>query len=253
MKTRVLFYSIFLFGIITTLQAKNYIVCIGVGDYPDNDIDLNYTADDARTIHDIYKANGHSELFLAINERATVENVRAAMNAMFSKAGNNDGILFFFSGHGSPNSFLCYDGHLRHDELVEIMSHSKAGTKMVMANACHSGQVSQAQRELRNARKKYNKNTIMFFLSSRGNEYSWGASDGKNSYFTSFLARGLRGAADANKDSIVSAREIYLFVRKGLSKQTYTYNGVIQNDIQHPVMWGKFDNNMPVISWKRNN
>lgn len=226
-------------------------VCAGISDYPDKENYLNFTANDARAICEIYKKNGHAETFLTTDTRATRANVLAALKSIFAKASSQDAIMFFFSGHGSTNSFLCYDGHVMHEEIVGIMEKSHARTKIVMANACHSGKVRQAQKDKQKTQKRLKKEKVMFFLSSRGNELSWGPTNGDNSYFTSFLARGLRGAADANKDSIVSAREIYLFVSKGLSKQTFTVDGETKTGIQHPVMWGNFDHNMPVISWKR--
>ena len=56
-----------------------------------------------------------------------------------------------------------------------------------------------------------------------------------------FLERGLRGGADKNKDRIITARELYDFVHQGVIGAS--------GGRQHPVMWGKFDNNMTIISW----
>ena len=80
----------------------------------------------------------------------------------------------------------------------------------------------------------------MLFLSSRTNETSL-ETPYKNSLFTIFLERGLRGGADTNKDRRISARELYDFVHKGVIE--------VSGNKQHPVMWGKFDNNMTVINW----
>ena len=80
----------------------------------------------------------------------------------------------------------------------------------------------------------------MLFLSSRTNETSQ-ETQYKNSLFTIFLERGLRGGADKNKDRRINAREIFEFVHTGVSKAS--------GGKQHPVMWGKFDNNMTIIKW----
>ena len=80
----------------------------------------------------------------------------------------------------------------------------------------------------------------MLFLSSRTTETSL-ETDYKNSLFTIFLERGLRGGADMNKDRHITAREIYNFVHQGVIKAS--------GNKQHPVMWGKFDNNMTIIKW----
>ena len=80
----------------------------------------------------------------------------------------------------------------------------------------------------------------MFFLSSRTNETSL-ETGYRNSMFTIYLERGLRGGADVNRDRSVSARELYDFVHQGVIEAS--------RDRQHPVMWGKFDNEMTVIKW----
>ena len=56
-----------------------------------------------------------------------------------------------------------------------------------------------------------------------------------------YLQKGLRGNADANRDRTITAKELFDFVSEGVIK--------ISNGKQHPVMWGKFPDNMPVMVW----
>ena len=88
------------------------------------------------------------------------------------------------------------------------------------------------------AAKKAN---VMLFLSSRGNETSLEKPGMKNGFFTTYLVKGLRGGADKNRDRTITAKELF----------NYVHSGVIQlsGNRQHPVMWGKFANNMPVMKW----
>ena len=90
-----------------------------------------------------------------------------------------------------------------------------------------------------------NKNlmTIMcsFFLSSRNNETSIECTDMKNGFFTSCLQNGLRGRADANRDRIITAKELFDYVSKGVKR--------LSGDKQHPVMWGRFSDEMVVMKW----
>lgn len=81
----------------------------------------------------------------------------------------------------------------------------------------------------------------MLFLSSRNNEDSIERPSMTNGLFTTFLEKGLRGAADANKDRTITAKEIFDFVHSGVVADS--------REKQHPVMWGNFDNNMPVLIW----
>ena len=75
---------------------------------------------------------------------------------------------------------------------------------------------------MRNTNKRktnYSKENVMFFLSSRSTEKSLETprqTGFKNSLFTVFLERGLRGGADTNKERVITAKEIYNFVHQGV-------------------------------------
>jgi len=116
------------------------------------------------------------------------------------------------------------------------MQKCKASKKMIFADACYAGKM-RSKPQLTNS---YTNQNIMLFLSSRTNELSQ-ETRFKNSLFTIFLERGLRGGADANRDRTITAKELYRFVHDGVISAS--------NNHQHPVMWGKFNDNMPIIKW----
>lgn len=226
----------------TSAQKKIYIVSAGIADYPGNDIDLSLCANDAATIKWVFQKNKRANTVLLQNSRATRAAILSALRSQFAKATKNDAILFFFSGHGSPGNLVCYDGELDYQSIKEIMAKSKARSKMIFVDACFSGKMRRNQRTQNTSVPANLRNTeVMFFLSSRSDETSIENSSMKNGFFTAYLQRGLRGGADKNKDKVITASELFTFVYNGVKK--------ISNDRQHPVMWGKFDNNMPVITW----
>lgn len=227
----------------TSAQKRIYIVSAGIADYPGNDMDLSLCANDAATIQLVFAKNKKANTILLKNSQATKGAILAALRKQFAKATKNDAILFFFSGHGSPGSLVCYDGQLDYQSIKDIMAKSKARSKMIFADACFSGKMRTEQRTQHNTSvPEHLRNTeVMFFLSSRSEETSIERRDMKNGFFTAYLQRGLRGGADKNKDRVITAYELFKYVSNGVKK--------ISNDKQHPVMWGKFDNNMPVISW----
>ena len=63
----------------------------------------------------------------------------------------------------------------------------------------------------------------------------------RNSLFTAYLERGLRGGADANLDRTITARELFTFVSEGVQQKS--------KQKQHPVMWGRFPDEMPLMTW----
>lgn len=224
-------------------QAKTFIVCVGVSDYPGTANDLNLSAHDAECVRDLFVRNSDTEAILLMNEEATGEHIFEAMKNLYSRATEDDAIIFFFSGHGVPGAFMCYNGRFFYHNITREMAASRARNKMVFADACYSGKVRNTSRRHRKTEEQHrNSGNVMFFLSSRTGEYSIERrGEWENSLFTAFMLRGLRGGADTNKDRSISARELFDFVSKGVA-------GASQ-DRQHPVMWGNFSSTMTIMKW----
>ena len=223
-------------------QAKVYLVSVGIADYPGTTMDLTLPAKDAQTITWLYSKNSSMQYCQLLNEEATKAKIIAAMNKVFAMAGVNDIVVFFYSGHGYPGGFCAYDGNLDYKEVRNAMAKSKCKNKMIFADACYSGKIrtngSASQSEVAAAKKA----NVMLFLSSRSDETSIERRDMKNGFFTTYLQKGLRGGADVNRNRIITAKELFDYVHRNVVK--------LSVGKQHPVMWGKFSDNMPVMSWK---
>lgn len=218
------------------LFGKVYLVSVGIADYPGKDIDLRISDNDAKTIAKVISATKDASVKVLVNEEATQSALLSTMHTLFLDAQSDDAVILYFSGHGTPGALVCYDGLLTYEHIFKMLKGCKANRKIIIADACYSGKMRTNKRQT----ASYNSQNIMLFLSSRTNEESQ-ETKYKNSLFTIFLERGLRGGADVNKDRSITAREIYDFVHQGVTEAS--------KGKQHPVMWGKFDNNMPVIKW----
>lgn len=221
-------------------EARIYLVSAGISDYPGTRSDLRLPAKDAATIVRLYSRNSRAEYRQLLNSEATKGNILTALNALFAQAGEEDIVVFFFSGHGYPGGFVAYDGKLGYAEVRKAMARSRCRNKMIFADACFSGKIREngsSQSSVSSAKKA----SVMLFLSSRSNETSIERRSMENGFFTTYLQRGLRGNADANRDRIITAKELFDFVSKGVAS--------LSKEKQHPVMWGKFDDNMPVMKW----
>ena len=228
---------IFLFlASITHLQAKVYVLCVGIADYPGTEHDLRISDNDAKTIAKVFMATKDASVKVLTNEDATQSALLSTVHTLFEDAQSDDAVILYFSGHGSPGALVCHDGLLTYQHIFKMLRGCKASRKVIIADACYSGKM----RTTRQQTDSYNNQNVMLFLSSRTNEVSR-ESRYKNSLFTIFLERGLRGGADTNRDRYITARELYDFVHKGVIEAS--------GNKQHPVMWGKFDNNMTVINW----
>lgn len=221
-----------------TYGRKVYLVSAGVSDYPGTSSDLTLPAMDARAINRLYRKNSSAETILLTDENATISNIKAAMRKLYKKARKDDIVVFFFSGHGYPGGFVAYDGRLKYDIIRSIFSDCSSQNKMIFADACFSGDMRDKGDADKSEKAKMN---LMLLLSSRDNEVSYENSHYKNGFFTICLERCLRGGADADRNRIITAKELYLGVRRGVVE--------LSEDSQHPVMWGKFDDNMPVMVW----
>lgn len=237
-----LFFSILivLMAVSVASARKYYVLSVGVGDYQGAEKDLKLPTADAKAIASVYKKSVGAQVSVIINEKATAENVLKRGRELFSKAGESDVVVFFFSGHGYPGGFVTYDSYIDYAKIKELLASCKAKNKMVFANACFSGGLISGDSTGEAPSLGSN---VMLFLSSREDEYSWENQSMKNDIFTACLIKCLKGAADTNGDRLITARELFEAVYKGVVE--------LSSDRQHPVMRGSFKDNMHVISWKK--
>lgn len=235
----------FILGFLTpfALYAETYVVCVGIGNYADPKVqNLTKTEADAKAIAEFYK-KGTQNVITITGKYATKDQILKSLASQFSRANSDDKIIFFFSGHGYPGGFCPYDmtkieEGLKYSEVISIMQKSKAKNKFVFADACHTGAIRQNESD-----PEPKVGNVLLFLSSRGNEYSAESPFLANGYFTKNLLRGLRGGADINKDKRITASELFYFVSDGVKSQT--------NNRQHPVMWGKFDDDLSIVEYRK--
>lgn len=217
------------------VQAKTFAVCVGLSDYPGTANDLRVSANDAVTMSNIFASNGNCRVSILTNSKATRRRICELMQQTYRSAGPNDVVVLFFSGHGVPGGLYCYDGTLSYDKVINVMKKSKAKSKVILADCCYSGKMRDDNNQSLNGKN------VLLFLSSRSNETSLEMGGMNNSLFTYYLAKGLKGKADSSRDRIITAKEIFKYVHKHVIDDSRQH--------QHPVMWGRFDDNLPIIKW----
>lgn len=228
------------------MKAQNlYVVSIGIADYAFIN-DLRYTENDVKSFNRVMKRHTKNIITLT-GKNATHYNAVRSIESVFSKAQKEDRVILFFSGHGYLGGFCCYDMNpkdrtngLTYKELQMLFKKCKSNSKIIFADACFSGGVRiGGNSEI--SESVFRQSNVLFFLSSRTNETSQEMIKGTNGQFTRFLVRGLGGGADYNRDKLITAKELFDFVSKGVRKATY--------EKQHPVMWGKYNDNMVILNW----
>lgn len=235
---KILLILVALFSTPQVARSKVLLVSVGIGDYPKPINKLNLPTKDAIAMQTLIDKNGDSGTAILLDQAATKAAIISEIHARFDHASTDDIIIFFFSGHGYKGGFVAYDGEMPYSLIREAMGASKCKNKMIFADACFSGKMRQGKRQVK---EEHSDSNVMLFLSSRDNETSIERRDMTNGFFTVCLKDGLSGKADANRDRTITAKEIFDFVSKNVKK--------LSRDKQHPVMWGNFSNNMPVIRW----
>lgn len=230
-----------------------YVLSVGISDYRYIS-DLQKTENDAREFSELYMTHTKNVTTL-LGSQATRENILSSLRSCFAKAGADDIVVFFFSGHGDKGGLCAYDTKGRstlvtYAEVQKAIGSCKAANKQLFIDACYSGGLRDGKKTARPATTARpplsDTQGIMLFLSSRTGETSQENRWADNGFFTQYLIKGLKGAADTDSDRIITAKEIFTYVSAKVSERT--------RKKQNPVMWGKFNDNMHILNWnpKRN-
>ena len=219
-----------------------YVVSVGVANYQ-NISGLVLPEKDAKAIAELYKTRTKN-VILITGKYATKARILKSLKDQFSRAKEEDMIVFSFSGHGYPGGICPFDMSAKDDsgvsyrEIRNILKQSRAKRKIIFADACFSGGL---RNNTSNHQHNHNDADVLLFLSSRGGETSIESPFMVNGFFTTYLLRGLRGGADTDRNRKITAKELFLFVSQGVKERS--------KDQQHPVMWGKFDDGYVLMDW----
>ena len=86
---------------------------------------------------------------------------------------------------------------------------------------------------------------MMRRASSRPSEVSMELPELGHGVFTYYLVQGLQGAADLNRDGIVTLQELYEYVEQQVTRKSRMVGGN-----QHPVMKGEVEGMLPLVKIK---
>ena len=235
---------------------NTYAIVVGIADYKNytiNDGDLNYTTNDARLFYEFLRSKkGGSvpaeNIVYLTNSRASKANIIAQGKALFSKARENDRVIFFFSGHGDKGCFVPYDAGgygdnlLYFSEVKSIFKSARCRTKLLFADACFSGSMKNLnitksiQQTLNKEMKVASNMNIAVMMSCKGNEVSWELGELQQGIFTYYLIKGLGGLANEDNNAYVTIQELYYYVTKKMRAKSAS-----MGHSQTPELFGNFD------------
>jgi hypothetical protein len=260
---------------------NRWAVIVGIGRYESPEIPrLRYSVPDAEAVHQVLTgpAGFKPEHVLLLTDRTdrkpTYRNLKWALGTFLARsAQKDDTVVIFFAGHGAPETDqrgIERDGLAKYlipsdadpddlyatafpmDELQAIFGRIEAERVVVFLDACYSG---AAGGRTFAAKKTRAVNVDELFLerltrskgraiitASRPNEVSLEVGEFGHGLFTYYLIQGLQGAADLNRDGIVSLQELYEYVEQQVVQKSRALGGN-----QHPVMKGELEGVLPLV------
>ena len=244
---------------------RGYAVVIGVSNYANVGADrkLPFAEKDAESLYGalIGKEGGQIEfqnIRKLLGRDATLANIREALEVWLpANAGENDRVVVYFVGHGLVDekgaAYLApYDVDPARisqtaypmARLGETLSTKvKSGWKMLLVDACHSGQLSVSSTAARvNEGLRGLPQGFLTLTSSRASENSYedAALSGGNGVFSYYLVRGWLGESDVDPaDGKVTADELVTYVKREVRRHVREQGGQ-----QTPLEFGDFPDNL---------
>ncbi len=246
-------------------QPTLHLIIVGVSEFEDQSMNLTYAAKDANDLKKQFKSSrgiyAKTKIYDLTNKNATKVNVLKELNAL-KTIDPDDAVIIHISSHGVLDADMDYylamhdmdfsnpeDRGLPYDLLEQEISKLPSRKKVLMLDACHSGELDKEEFEVssntiytdkgevkfRSVGSRVNPNSIGFsnslelskrifsdmrrssgtlVLSSAGAvEYAMESDEWKNGVFTFAILQGLQeGEADLNEDGEITFSELQTYV-----------------------------------------
>jgi len=265
--------------------GERWAVVIGVGQYDNRSIPrLRYATADAEAVYQTligtagFKKDNIVLLTDKTERRPTLRNLRQALGTFLARhPKKEDTVLIFFAGHGAPEpdqrgverdglaKYLIpsdadpddlYASALPMEEIRTIFERIEAERVVVFLDTCYSGAGGGRTFAAKNTRATSVDDDFLARLArskgraiitaSKANEVSLELAEFGHGIFTYYLVQGLKGAADLNRDGIVTFQELYEYLDKEVSAKSRAVGGN-----QHPVMKSDLEGTLPLVQVKR--
>ncbi|MFH1982299.1 MAG: caspase family protein [Pseudomonadota bacterium] len=228
---------------------------------------LQYAAKDATAFYRyLVEQNGvpKENVFLLLNAEANLGQLRSVLGTTLKrKAAPEDTVIIYFAGHGaterdptSPDGdglekYLLpvdadptdlYASALPMREIAFIFERIRAERLIFIADACYSGASGGRTLQTGGLRAGISEKFLdrissgkgrVILTASNANEVSAESPEFGHGVFTYYLLQALSGAADTNRDGLISVDEVYAFVSAKVPSAT--------GQDQHPVKKGSFE------------
>ncbi len=221
-----------------------YVLAIGISEYRDAGIRLEFAAKDSRDLSNFLKRQEGGlyrkvEVRLLTDKQATRDEVLDGLEWIRRESTARDLALVFLAGHGVNDAdgtyyFLPQDvdtKRLKRSGVIftEIRNTLTAlpGKALFFVDTCHAGNVlGTGTRSIRNDTTAIinelasAENGVVVFAAATGRQYAQESSDWGNGAFTKAILEGLGGRADYAKSGRVTHKMLDLYISERVKKLT---------------------------------
>lgn len=249
-----------------------YLFTLGVSKFTDSEYDLTYANKDANDIANLFRDK--STMFDQVSvktytdDQVTPDIIESIKNQI-SGSKVDDYVVIFVASHGLLDPDLNYylaghntnfespkSGGLSYDLLEDVFEGGKARNRLMMIDACHSGEVDKDNVSLENATAQLNSTSIKargfktrptplvgldnsfelmkklfqdvrdgtgsFVISAAGGlEYAFESAEWNNGVFTYALLNGIKSnEADIDNNGDIDVKELYSYISKTVENLT---------------------------------
>lgn len=203
---------------------------------------LRFAEQDAGKIADLFVGLGRvatEDLVIMIAPDADA--VRAALREVTARVARlksaRTELFIYYSGHADDSGLQLGESLLPMKELRKFLEESGADVTIAIIDACHSGAIVRDKGGKRvpildlSLTGESNARGFAVITSSSADEKSQESDELRGSFFTHFLASGMRGDADTSGDGKVSLYELYGYAYDRTLERSYSAGG----REQHPT------------------
>ncbi len=244
--------SVDIFSEHSSKNSTCYVLAVGINQYKNSKMSLNYAKPDADSFSKIMDEKGGGlfksmELHTLYDGEATREKILSKLDELTKKVSSEDVFIFYYAGHGSmvdnrfyfiPTETLrLYDVMVLNKEgieapvLQEKFKHIRALKQLIIMDACQSGGsvelLANRGASEEKAIAQLSRSAGIHVMASAGSEqFAAEFTELGHGLFTHVLLKGLQGEADgAPKDGKVTIYELKSFIDDQVPEMTRKLKG----------------------------
>jgi tetratricopeptide (TPR) repeat protein len=232
-------------------EGKTYALLIGISTYQDPRIqDLQFAHEDATLFEKHLKsprggALPDGDVVVLLDEHATTAAVRTAFDSFLKvQAGPQDIVLVFVAAHGTVDEdtgqgyIVTYDSDpedlsstaLAMGDLQDLVQRQLSGIRraLIYADVCHAGKIGTIDTRRNRIHRQVDQlaeaeGEVGGMTASRPGEISFEGPQygGGHGAFSYFLLQALNGAADYDRDGVVTVDDVIDYVRTRVEEGTF--------------------------------